>query len=363
MKDYAPNSPCYWPWISVVVDSQGYVKPCCIMSGNNLKDSKYFDETFHIDTIDHLEDYLYSNFTTTLRNELVSKKLNNSFCQTCHKADKLGHIYRHHQSKYFRHFPGGEIKFLEVTASNICNQTCITCNSYFSTKWATIEHLFGNTVNEFELEKYSLSQSGIEKIKEVMPGLEEFVIKGGEPFSDIRNAQMLEHLIEVNNTCKIHITSNVSLISKKYINIFKKINDPKRVELHGSLDHIGKKYEWIRGTSFNQTLQTVKRLYEETGISTHPTPTVSYFNVLDLEEIKEFYSTQGEHFIWFKENFEHYNHVYHPIEMSAIKTRTQKELDTLNIGLTSEFDPLLLGNLKHKIEIMNDIRGFRWQDC
>jgi MoaA/NifB/PqqE/SkfB family radical SAM enzyme len=137
--------------------------------------------------------------------------------------------------------------------------------------------------------------------------------------------------------------------------------------LHGSLDHIGKKYEWIRGTSFNQTLMTIKRIYEETGIKTQPSPTLSYFNILDLKEIKDFYM-EYPYTEWFKNRFDEYNYVYFPMQMDPIYTRTQEELDTVyESGMSekriiSEFNSSLHEQLFNTINIMNKIRGFDWQD-
>lgn len=358
-------SPCYWPWLSVVIDSQGYIKPCCIMTERTLKKSEYYDEVnAHIETIEDLSEYLLTEFPINLRNKLVNDGLQKTNeCSTCARADRRGNWYRHNQSQSWKKQAYGVIKFLEVTASNTCNQTCITCNSYFSTKWQTIEHLFGGAKSGGN---FALSDSSIEKIIGAFPTLTEFVVKGGEPFSDMRNAKMLERLIEVNPDCRIHITSNVSFVSKKYINILKKVRNPEQVELHGSLDHIGKKYEWIRGTSFDKTLKTIKQIYEETGIITHPTPTLSYFNILDLKEIKDFYEDYP-YTKWFKKNADHYNWVYFPKEMDALLTRTQEELDTvyesgvIERKLVSEYNQNLVDILQEKINIMNKVRGFEWQ--
>ena len=362
-------SPCYWPWLSVVIDSQGYIKPCCIMTNKTLEKSEYYDEVnAHIETIEDLSEYLLTEFPINLRNKLVEDGLfKTKECLTCAKAERRGNIYRHNQSQSWKNEAYGVVKFLEVTASNICNQTCITCSSYFSTKWQTIEHLFENTTTGSG-KNFALSDSSIEKIMSVFPTLKEFVIKGGEPFSDLRNAKMLEKLLEVNPDCRIHITSNVSVISKRYIDILKKVKDPNQVQLHGSLDHIGRKYEWIRGTPFNKTLNTIKHIYEETGIITKPTPTLSYFNILDLKEIKDFY-VDYPYTEWFKTTAGDYNWVYWPKEMDPLLTRTQKELDTvyesgvIEKNLISQYDEKLVDKVKEKIEIMNGVRGFRWQDC
>ena len=359
---------CYWPWFGAVIDPQGYIKPCCIMNDKTLYNSGYYStKDSHIETIDSLSDYLLSDFSFYIRNKLEKDGIHNTReCHTCSKAIKRNQVYHPTHSRKFKHNDfNGKIRYIEVTSSNICNQTCITCNGYFSTKWIEIQHLFNHTRTDGV--KYTLSDSSIEKISEVFPDLQEFVIKGGEPFSDIRNAKMLERLLDVNPTCRIHITSNVSVVSKRYIDILKKAKLPEQVQLHGSLDHIGAKYEWIRGTSFSKTLSTIKRIYEETGIKTKPSPTLSYFNILDLKEIKDFYY-EYPYTEWFRNRIDEYNYVYHPKEMDPVFTRTQEELDRLyengvaDRRLISQFNQEHYDNLYKTIETMNGIRGFRWQD-
>jgi MoaA/NifB/PqqE/SkfB family radical SAM enzyme len=359
---------CYWPWFGAVIDPQGYIVPCCIMNGNTLLSSGYYDaQDSHIDKIDSLSEYLLSDFAIYIRNKLKKDGIHGTEeCNTCSRAIKRDQIYHPVHSRRFKNNSfDGHIRYLEVTASNICNQTCITCNSYYSTKWLEIQDLFSHIKSDGM--KYNLSDNAIDKIIEVFPNLQEFVIKGGEPFSDLRNAKMLEKLLDVNPTCRIHITSNVSLVSKKYLDILKKAKNPDQIRLHGSLDHIGKKYEWIRGTSFNQTLMTIKRIYEETGIKTQPSPTLSYFNILDLKEIKDFYM-EYPYTEWFKNRFDEYNYVYFPMQMDPIYTRTQEELDTVyESGMSekriiSEFNSSLHEQLFNTINIMNKIRGFDWQD-
>lgn len=353
-------SECYWSLMSIVVDSQGYVKPCCNMSGSNMIHlGNTTEDEIHIENIESLEDYLLNDFMLYLRGSLKDKGIvETPECSNCKLAIQNNVIGHHEYSKPWSNSPLGRIAVLEITTSNICNQTCITCSSYFSSKWKTIDHLFGNYTHK---DSYSLSDSAIDKIIDLLPNLKQLYIKGGEPFSDLKNAKILEVLIDVNPECEIIIVTNASIISKKFLDILKKAK-PHKVIICGSLDHVGRKYEWIRGTSFNQTLQTIEKLYQETGIKTKPIPTISYFNILDLKEIADFYINY-EYTDWTKTDFYHFNFVRHPEEMDFINTRTQEELDKLGMGLVSRFDKDLYENLKSKIEIMNDVRGFRWQDC
>ena len=134
----------------------------------------------------------------------------------------------------------------------------------------------------------------------------------------------------------------------------------KMVEIVASLDHIGKKYEWIRGTSFQKTLDMIERLNGEIGVVQKVIPTVSYFNILDMKEINDFYSDLPSVYIG-QNGLKSYNLLFHPYEMSYLNTRTQDELDTVGFGLVSEFNQKLHDELYKKIDIMNGLRGFEWQ--
>jgi len=353
---------CRWPDHALVIDPQGWLKPCCMVFTRHINEIIATDsiEEYKIATATEYEDFPYSDLNMHIRRELEEKGIMGTVaCDNC--ASRIKQKDGTHAGAFYwlnpewRKYEPGKISYLEFTTSNICNQTCIMCSSYFSTKWATIDHLFGN----HQQPHVNLTESDIEKIISLLPDLHVLHIKGGEPFSDLRNAKILEELAEVNPDCTVWLTSNCSLISKRFMNTLKKF---KKVEMVASLDHIGRKYEWIRGTNFNNTLETIKKLNEEAGIVPKVVPTVSYFNILDMQEINDFYADNPHVFIGENE-LRSYNLLFNPPEMNYLTTRTQEELDTVNQGLVSEFDQSMYDELYRKIEIMNGIRGFRWQDC
>lgn len=359
---------CSWINTSVVIDAQGFMKPCCNMGGSALFDKMKSTKDIHIDDIDSInESYFYNGFLSYLRKSLDENGIEGtSECVNCKfQLEKKVISHWHRGENNVGHFvPDGKVKFLEMTTSNICNQTCITCSPYFSSKWETIQHLFEDAgTNQDHVKygkKYNLTEDGLKKIFEILPTLEILLLKGGEPFSDLRNLKVLEELAIVNPTCQVWVTTNASIVSNKFLDVLSKL---KEVSINASLDHIGKKYEWIRGTSFEQTLNTIERIYDSTGRKVRVAPTISYFNVLDIKnEIGDFYK-QFKFTDWNFPDFSEHNFVHWPKEMDFHNTRTQEELDTVGENLISRFDPLMYGTLMRKIEIMNGIRGFRWQDC
>ena len=358
------------PWIdtSVVIDSQGFIKPCCNMGGSALIDKMESTKDIHIENIDSINDnYFYNDFLLYLRKSLNENGIKEtpecSFCNLQIQKKTISHWDR--GKEIVGNFKAdGQVKYLEVTTSNICNQTCVTCSPYFSSKWETIEHLFesvgGQGHTEYE-KKHNMTDDDLKKIFSILPTLKILLLKGGEPFSDLRNLKILKELVIVNPTCRVWFTTNASIISNKFLDVLSKL---KNISINASLDHIGKKYEWIRSTSFEQTLHTMQRIYEHTGQKCKASSTLSYFNILDIKEIADFYK-QFEYVHWGQDETDLYrwNGVHWPREMDFHNTRTQEELDTLNLGLVSEFNPEMHKTLMNKIEIMNGIRGFKWQDC
>ena len=350
---------CKWPDHAVVIDPQGYIKPCCMISNTELfRNIKTDKSDYHVSTNNEIDEFPYSDFNMSIRKSLEKNGIEGTdACHNCAERIRQGDNTHADAFEWLNpehiKYETGTVSYLEFTTSNTCNQTCVMCSSYFSSKWATIDHLFGN----LQQPDMRLSDSDVEKIIELLPNLHVLHIKGGEPFADMRNAKILERLAEVNPDCAVWFTSNCSLISKRFMDVLKKF---KKIEMVASLDHIGKKYEWIRGTPFTKTLNMIERLHGEVGVVPKVIPTISYFNILDVSEINDFYSNLPTVEIG-SNGLKSYNLLFHPYEMNYLNTRTQEELDTVGFGLVSEFNQKLHDELYRKINIMNKVRGFEWQ--
>ena len=108
---------------------------------------------------------------------------------------------------------GFNLSYLEFSMSNICNQMCVTCSSYFSNKWIKQEPLFGRTANDM----YSLTDKDIKTLEKGFSTLEQLQLKGGEPLADSRNIKFLETLFEVNDKAFVTMCSNMQNIPKKFL--------------------------------------------------------------------------------------------------------------------------------------------------
>ena len=235
-------------------------------------------------------------------------------CGNCLKNAKRGmknswyHInVRHESPRANIEFKSGKITFLEFTTSNICNQSCVTCSSYYSSKWVPLEQEAeelsldlkswkdpGNPgFNDFGAPTYKMSEKDVEKILPLLPDLEYIVVKGGEPFADNNNYEILKELFKVNTKCVVDMTTNMSKVPQKYFDLFK--NKPNRIQASVSMDGIGKTYEWVRSTPFEQTIENIERWrsYDIKG-SLNINHRINIFNMFNYNETIEFWNEHTE---------------------------------------------------------------------
>jgi len=294
------NTYCNMPYYGMTIHSNGDLGICC-------SQNREFNYGHISETEDLYDAWLEHDNILKLRYEDGEDR--QKACGTCLKHKNLGIVNRWHEINrteiLLRKIPiDGKIRFLEFTTSNICNQACSSCSSFFSTKWIPIEkqalemglpldewkNQKGGGFNSFGHKQYRMSNEDVKKIIKILPDLHILYIKGGEPFADQLNFQILEELIKVNPQCRVMITSNVSKIPQKFINILKKIS---YVSISCSIDGINETYKYIRSTPFNKTIENIKR-WHNSNINGHVN--VSY-NI----SMHNFYHTI-DFLKWFNEN-------------------------------------------------------------
>lgn len=275
---------CKSPFTGFVIGTQGDIFYCCMGIRDIYKIS-------NINEIDDLEEF----FKTSPDLKSVRKKfIDGEFekispCFEClEKEKKFIKTFKETINKKFsNNIDDIKIRYLELTTSNICNAVCSTCNSYLSSSWKKYESLFGRT--EYPLQK--LSNSSINKIKNILSGLEFMIIKGGEPFADDNNISILENLFDINKECEVSIVTNMSLLRENHIRVLNK--NPSKVNLTASIDGIKEIYSWIRSTDFDAVVANMKKVYDQTGIRFDISITLSIYNFFNIIDIIEYFSNKS----------------------------------------------------------------------
>jgi MoaA/NifB/PqqE/SkfB family radical SAM enzyme len=243
-------------------------------------------------------------------------------CQKCWNMENAGEIsrrtlgnraitdrYKCTEEQIIQDCKEGKNKIVlyQLTTSSLCDQACVTCGSYLSTKWAEVEHRAGmKTMPLFQLDLNSIDINYAEA--------HVITFVGGEPFFDPTTFDILRQLIEHKNyDVLISFTTNGgSQFNEQQIEIIKKF---KKVGFTISIDGIESVFEYMRWPGRWDRLQSNIVQYRELG-SVKVSYTVSSVNV--------WYYNQTA--AWFKQNnleVANLNPVYQP-EWCSLKSMPAK---------------------------------------
>lgn len=174
----------------------------------------------------------------------------------------------------------------KIDTNNVCDATCVTCNSNLSSAWAKLEKENGvQTRKTWQIFPDSISNNVDYSTAKTIG------FRGGEPTLSKTNFVILEKLIEHNNLdCFISFTTNGNFnLSDYQVDLLLKFNN---LNFNISIDGIGPVFEYMR---FPIKWDTVLKNIEwcrQNNIMVSSTCTISNVNVL-------YYS---ETINWFKEN-------------------------------------------------------------
>jgi organic radical activating enzyme len=390
---------CALPFNGITISARGEITLCCATAAYPLK---------YLKDVADLNDFYNGAEMDYYRTEMEEGRIGAlETCRECFKQNSQGHrslmttvndTWRYALAKDFdadwylrKQGKAAPLRYLEYTCSNICNQTCATCNSFYSSKWRDIEQQFsveekkqfGRHVHDIQ----TLTDEDIQKIINVLPDLNVLVIKGGEPWADKNNIAILNHALDVNPNCEFLIVSNMQAISESTFKMLEKVktNSVSEFRVSASIDGTGRVYDWIRGGSFEKTTKIMQRFYEVTGQKINIIPFISILNYFEIERIIEYFAdkeyVKGMVF-WNISTFPSYIKVQNLPKiicdarqeaLSAALPKLQEKMQAAGKFLNYEpilhdiqpnnpFSPADLKDSIQWIEKMNEIRGFRLQD-
>lgn len=282
---------CMVPETGITINPIGEMVLCC--AGDNVAVS-------HIKDIDNLSDFFNGPIYDKLRKDFKEQNFPEQ-CDVCWRHYDAGRIARFDTYNKFS-FPTYKediaspiipIRYLEITTSNICNQMCVTCSGKYSSKWAPYEQMavdygldWRNENHKFHTETYKMTTADVDKVLEIVPGLQHLTIKGGEPFADQNNIKILRKLADTNPSCRVEICTNMQLVTNTVIELLHRLDE---VHLQASIDGIGELYNWIRGGNFEKTVNNINRYHNYGGRVCSVVSTVSVYNWMHLPELIDFW--------------------------------------------------------------------------
>ena len=133
-----------------------------------------------------------------------------------------------------------EVLQYKIDTSNHCNSICVTCGSHSSSSWGLLE----TKNNIIASSNWTIEKNAVDSFVNYKT-LKMLSFRGGEPLLSNTNFDILENLLDVNNTdCFISFVTNGSIRpTKRQMRI---LSNFKNVNFCFSIDGIEKRFEYIR---------------------------------------------------------------------------------------------------------------------
>ncbi len=288
MKDDPKTSPTYCSllWNHLFVGPGGKIKPCCRFTGNKSPDSWSLAQTT-----------LSQVFSSSELNELREKSASGqqiAGCIRCYqeeKADKYMSLRQYYNQRpelaNTINYTSPDLRYIELSADNLCNLACVMCDSRYSTKWIS-EHqkVFGSPPQvknrtTFELTSLDGTLDNIRHIK----------MTGGEPFMVKSYQELLEQLCQSGRASQIDLDYSTNMTVKPSPRLIELWSQFKTVEIAASIDGFKAVNEFVRYPSNWESIEDVTEQLmilsqsKEHNLHLGLRATVSVYNILSLPQL------------------------------------------------------------------------------
>lgn len=283
---------CIIPWIHLHAFPNGQAYPCC------LAESDYPIGNLHTNTMEEVWNSTeYKTLRKNMLNDVPSKE-----CTRCYEREAMGFVSsRNDLNKNFGHHiglvddtkPDGthedfKLRYYDIRFSNLCNFSCRTCGSWFSSSWYQEEEkLFGKRNHPQFMYAGKDEFDMWEQMQDHIPHLEQIYFAGGEPLIMEEHYKILKELVrrKMFDVRLIYNTnfSRLNLKNDNVLELWKLFND---VSVGASLDDSYARGEYIRkGTKWDQIVRNRElMLVKVPDIDFYVSSTVSVMNVWHLTD-------------------------------------------------------------------------------
>jgi len=348
---------CIAPFVSVLVDVNRNVRPCCVWSPNH-----YLGDLKEKTLIQILEDKPYQ----TAKEAMFDQKLPVE-CKGCaDREESTGWSQRFQfqsegDSCYkLDGWEDGKIRYLELNGSNHCNLACIQCASMYSTAWISDSKKLGHTF--ISPVTFGNADKLVSNLKELdLTELKYLYFKGGEPMLNPENIAALLYFEELGilPNISLHMITNGTVgPTDEFIRVASKT---KYCRIGFSVDGTPELNTYIRWSKNNfatiENIEATMLKYNEIpNVKIDITCSIMTYNIFKLVEIRDWWLSLKDKGFNISPNI--FNHLILNKELD-IRNLTDKtrnyliEYYTKN-QISNEFEPVLktlrlsyLGNESH----------------
>lgn len=292
---------CMIPWIHLHGAPDGNAYPCCLGEMQhpigNFKQSTM--ETVWNDT----------PYKTMRKNMLEEKPCKE--CTKCYEQEAAGFMsMRNSTNKNFGHHiklvdqtladgtqPEFKLRYYDIRFSNICNFTCRTCGSLFSSSWYTEEtKMYGKRPYPAIMFAGRTETDMLEQMLPHIPHLDQIYFAGGEPLIMEEHYAILKELVRQERfDVKLIYNTNFSRLNLKDENVLDYWKLFNSVSIGASLDGMGPRAEYIRkGTKWDDIVRNREQMLEVCpDVDFYVSSTVSLYNAFHIPDFHRNWVERG----------------------------------------------------------------------
>jgi organic radical activating enzyme len=292
---------CMMPWIHLHGFPDGRAYPCChAVLETPVGDLK--KEPMEI--IWNSDEY--KNMRQNMLNDKPCRE-----CTNCYEKEASGFVSgRHSANKHFGHHielvdqtePDGtfndfKLRYYDIRFSNLCNMSCRTCGSLFSSSWYGEEtKLFGPRSHPQIMFAGRTENDMWEQLLPHIPYIEQIYFAGGEPLIMEEHYRLLKELVRQERfDVKIIYNTNFSRLNLKDEDVLDYWRLFKSVSVGASLDGMGTRGEYIRkGTKWDDIVRNRERMIEKCpNVDFYVSSTVSIYNAFHISDFHRDWIERG----------------------------------------------------------------------
>jgi organic radical activating enzyme len=279
----------------------GRAYPCCL--GND----KYPIGNFKQDSMKTVWNQpAYKLMRVNMLNETPSKE-----CSKCYEQEASGfvsmrnstnknfgqHIAIVDQTKLDGRFEDFKLRYYDVRFSNLCNFTCRTCGSLFSSSWYTEEtKMYGKRPYPAIMFAGRTETDMLEQMLPHIPYLDQIYFAGGEPMMMEEHYRILKELVRQERfDVKLIYNTNFSRLNLKGENVLDYWKLFNSVSIGASLDGMETRAEYIRkGTKWNDIVRNREQMLKVCPeVDFYVSSTVSLYNAFHVSDFHRDWVDRG----------------------------------------------------------------------
>lgn len=373
---------CVLPWMHLASHPNGGQSLCCRSNHTDAVSWAMKPGSTELQTFDNTRLSTIANSETFVRvRQAMIDGQEPVECEGCWQDEAAGLVSkRMYENERWAHIipeleqtaelknPG--YRYVELRLGNICNNACVTCNSFSSSKWYADEERIAKDLNWFHLRplenfKWHDKPEFYEELADLSKNVEEIYINGGEPTLIKAHFRYLERLIETGQAQNVHLVYSLNMmdIPDRLADLWQQF---KRVSVNCSIDDYGLRNFYIRWPSnWEDTVKSIRKLDSIHTVDWHVTQTVSIYNIFTLDKLDD----------WLRYNFDRnttHNFVLYPDYLSLaaipdslknfIKIKYQDKFsdekrNELFAKLDMPWQPKLTAKAKDFVEALDRSRG------